>query len=189
MFDFDTIMSKFSEQCYSVCDYNTFNPEEYFSSYHHYEVYNPEKEYTKGKFEGDFGKGVHTYEYCVYTLGNKSDIKTSIDTANGENPEEKKRFIVAKEVVSQEELEGLMKYCNCAYHKAGFLSKISSCPCCVGCLESGPEFAQQHNIDEARRRKEEDESKVDDGESTLNKMNLAIAGFVTFCLGLYVVSF
>ncbi len=49
MSEFTTLMSKFSEQCYSVCDYDKFKPEKYFSSYHHYEVYNPENEYEKGK--------------------------------------------------------------------------------------------------------------------------------------------
>lgn len=66
-----------------------------------------------------------------------------------------KSFVVAKEILSDEELKKLIPYCRCAYHTSHALIKIPNynapCPCCVGCLCSEREYIQQHVIDKTRK--------------------------------------
>ena len=113
---------------------STFKPEEYFSEYHFFEQLDINKEYTKGPFTAKYGNNEEsTYEYGLYTL-------------NGNL-----KYVVAKEVLSQEQLKELAKYCRCSYHTASRFNpfRYFICQCCVGCLHSS--FPQQWVINESRK--------------------------------------
>lgn len=137
---------------YTVCDFDTFKPEEYFLEYHFYEVFDKDKNYVEGTFNADYGKGEHTYEYMNYVIGNYKD-----------NTEQK--FIVAQEVLSTEENAQLKEYCECAFHKGNFIKKLITCKCCVGCLESP--FPQQYAINGSRERFEKGGPSNDNSSCTL----------------------
>jgi len=128
LFRFHSITSSF-------CEFDSFDPKERFSGYHFYEIYDPNKEYDMNKFEFDFGKGIHTYEY---------ELRKIYD----ENSNNIKQFVVANEILSKEEQTELAKYCCCSHCEANFFKKRFTCACCVGCLKSY--FPQQHVINKTR---------------------------------------
>ncbi len=120
-------------------DFSKFDETEYFSDYHYFEKYDEAKQYTSENFETDFGKGLHTYLYKYYIIHNQNDV-------------DKKEFIVANEVLSDEERMELIKHCNCQVHQANSINRRVMCACCYGCLAAGGSFDRQHMIDSARER-------------------------------------
>lgn len=141
----DIKVNDFSTTTFSSCDYGTFNPTNYFSDYHHFEEYNPNVEYDYLPFEIDYGKGKHTYKNEMYILADKNNINKEYD---------KKTFVIVKEILSNEELEELKKYCNCFYHKSDATERKNICACCYGCILAGNNYAHQDVIDEARKRRD-----------------------------------
>lgn len=124
--------------CYTSHDLSIFDPKEYFKEYPFYEEYNKDKIYDKEEFSKDFGFGEHTYEYSYYVISDSVDH------------DQTKTYIVAKEILSEDEQRELAKYCECRYHELKWynISKYFTCRCCVGCLDSP--FPQQYTINKAR---------------------------------------
>lgn len=123
---------------HSISD--NFNPDVEFKDYPHWEEYDPNKEYTNNIFKHDFGKyGEKKYVYWLETFGHGQNVK---------------EFIVAKEILSKEDEKELGKYCQCKYCKGNKWTRLFTCPCCVGCINSS--FPQQYYINKAREIKEQD---------------------------------
>lgn len=124
----------------------------------HYEKYNPKKHYEKKEYKEDYGHGERTYLHVLYEFG---DTK-------------RKRYVVAEEQISEEELSTLEKYCLCSRCEfdewikkmnflfwfilyliswiPGFLYTFVGCRCCIGCLKCGPEYAQKYYVNKAREK-------------------------------------
>lgn len=114
-------MTIFSLQVYTYADPKNFNPEEYFKDYHYFEVYDENKYYPQENFLAKYKNDEeHTYQYCLYRLSNG------------------KQYVVAKEILSDEEKKELIKYCRCAVHSAPWYNilKRIMCSCCVGCIQT-----------------------------------------------------
>jgi hypothetical protein len=142
-------MSKPLSQRITWTNLNIFDPKVYFAAYHFWEPYDPKKDYSTDEFTTNFGKGIHTYEYSLYKL---HDIQNSEDKSV--------EFIVAEEILSDNEKKQLESYCQCQYHTSYWFNpaKYFICKCCVGCVAS--EFPQQYVIN-ASRQKMKDRPKSD----------------------------
>lgn len=127
---------------YSKEDFKIFDPKDFFKNYPYWEEYNPDKEYNKEKFKYNYGKyGKKEYDYFLYEI---EDWVT----------DEKKEYVVSKEILSEKDQKDLSNYCQCAKCKSTGWEKLLSnfvCPCCVGCIKASP---SQWNINEARLAKE-----------------------------------
>ena len=124
---------------YSVVDANTFDEKDTFKEYHHYEEYDPGKLYQDTVHEHDYGHGIHKYIYESYTIGLKKDGEVT----------EKRKYIIAVEQLSEDEIKQLSEYCQCQICIAKWydISSYFRCRCCYGCLKSNP---QQYQINRAR---------------------------------------
>lgn len=125
----------FSSHMYTYT--TNFIPEEYFDEYHFSEPFDVNKTYEKNIFVKKYGdRDESTYEYCLYTVN------------NDQNQEHK--YVVSREVLSEEQQRELAKYCQCLYHSYSWYNpfKYFTCRCCVGCLDSP--FPQQYIINKAR---------------------------------------
>lgn len=202
----------FKKKMFTSCDYDTFDPEKFFAQYHYYEVYDSTKQYNDEPFQMDYGKGMHTYHYTLMEIRdlNRSlsdEVKTvtirpiseegvvSEETIKIEVPyydsSNDKKFVIAKEILSDEELEELKKYCNCLYHQSNFYDKRNICGCCVGCLYAGSHYSLQNVIDEARQRKNDGVAPHADESifsfKYLTDMTNLIVGAVIICVGIFIV--
>jgi hypothetical protein len=100
---------------------------DYYKEYHDYcEQYDEKKEYEYGVFTKDFGKGERSYQYELNII------------MNAKTHEEIMSFVVATEILTDEELKKLIPYCRCKFHTSKwyqlpwcFNGPIKSC-----CLES-----------------------------------------------------
>lgn len=116
---------------------DTFN-ENLFEEFDHYEVYDSNKIYTNEPFQYKYDDKERTYEYIKYII----DVN---DT--------KLYYIVASEILTEEELVLLRPYCQCSvcltpwYNLFHYI--FGHCRCCIGCLKSS--FPQQHQIKKARQ--------------------------------------
>lgn len=133
---FDGILtSDFSSSCYSSCD-----PD--FESYDYYEVYDEKKKYPKEKFTANYGKGEKTYLFTKWTTGNQD---TSIS----------KSYVLANEMITEEELVQLQKYCQCTRCTASYwnIFRFCICPCCIGCFYSQDvnDIPRQYLLKETRQ--------------------------------------
>lgn len=117
---------------------DSFNEKDTFKEYHYYEEYDPNKLYHNMLFDYDYGHGIHTYRYELYTIGL-------------EKYKEKKKYIIVTEQLSEEEINILKPYCRCKYCTAGWcdLSIYFKCEHCIGCLKS--KMPRQYQIDKARK--------------------------------------
>jgi hypothetical protein len=106
------------------------------SSYHFFEKYDSQKPYGKDEFHHDFGHGTRRYTYSMITFG------------SGE------KYVMVKEMLTQDEKDDLLHYCQCKSHYKQLL--LGKCPCCKGeeymCL--GTHEPSQINIDIAKRNKQ-----------------------------------
>lgn len=145
-------------------------------TYDHYEEYDSEKEYEYNNYKHDYGFGEKNYENILLS-GNYYEEKELID---------QKKFVVAKEIYSEEELKQLEKYCDCvtckaekiythmqlydhiihyiicsliiifeffginAFFLSNYLYYNRVCPCCCGCIKSGPGYASISQVKKAR---------------------------------------
>lgn len=110
--------------------------------YHHAELYDPNKSYESEKFLRDFGpskngieRGERQYQWGIMVTDKSKNLGV----------------VFAQEVLSPEDMRLLEPFCDCARHKAFFLTKPLHCSCCSGCLDSffpPPQF----RIDRARER-------------------------------------
>lgn len=142
-----SIQDKFS----SVVYYGNYKIEKsLYDFYPFYEVYNPDKFYSKEKFEANFDSsiGIATYQY----------ILLSSNTLN---------IVVAQEIIDDEseDFKDLQKYCDCKrcqIYKLNCCQKITSvnfwlsfvscsyCGACNGCLYSGSSFLSHWRIKNAK---------------------------------------
>ena len=93
-------------------DFSKFDPVKHFEDYHYYEVYDDSKDYTSDRFANDYGHGQHVYEYYLHIFENRKGFS------------KKKKFIVAYEVLTENEEKELRKYCDCEYHKKSIFARV-----------------------------------------------------------------
>jgi hypothetical protein len=105
-------------------------------AYHHAEMFDPKKNYETGVFVRDFGQGQHRYFWGV----------SIVDQSNALG------VVFAQEELTPEEERRLAPFCDCAKHKASWLTRRFYCGCCVGCLESSTFGVPQFRIDRARAK-------------------------------------
>lgn len=135
----------FSSHTYTSV-YN-FRPNEYFSEFHFFELFDANKKYDKDKFKKKYGNhDESTYEYCLYKI-------------NVRETNEDLKYVVANEVLSEEQRKELAKYCQCEYHTTSWFNpfKYITCQCCVGCLDSP--FPRQYIIDKSRKYRDKIQNK------------------------------
>lgn len=128
--------SGFSSYLYCNVDLSTFKPEDYFSEYHYFEPFDENKTYEKKQFFTKYGDNYESnYIYILYNFN------------------ETLKYVAAKEILSEEQIKDLAKFCQCLYHKMSWYNpkRLFVCQCCVGCLNSP--FPQQSIINEARKYK------------------------------------
>jgi hypothetical protein len=137
---------QFSEQRFPHVNFKEFNPNVFSEEYHYWEKFDDKKEYKKGDFFHDYGKGLMQYTYILYRI---------VDRVN---PVIKANYVVAKTVLTEKEANELAPFCPCAY------CSIPWYFCCckmflfggsTGCIAGGHYFALQRHIDEAKRRLKE----------------------------------
>lgn len=127
----------FSSTIISFYDPETFSPEKEFEVYEgRYEIYNPEKVYEKKEFTREDGR---IYENVLWSFGHPDSGK-------------KLGYVVVKEIISEEELQTLKPHCQCIKHQMYWYhwQKSTICPCCVGCLDAGCQYADPWVIKKTR---------------------------------------
>lgn len=145
----NTLLNKFGSVSMTMLSKNE-NVNDYLSEYHHYEEYDPEKEYSKKPYEHDYGAigvGSYTYVDSAYMLSKERE------RVGNDLPEtEDLVYVVAQEKLPEEERKELAEFCQCAYHQKYWFNpyKYMICPCCVGCLETEDHYGQ-HVINETRK--------------------------------------
>lgn len=122
------------------------DPKELFSGYDWWEEYDETKTYEKEKYTHDHGHGSLVYQNTLIDVGILA--------------EEVRYFVVAQEIVSDEEMKELVPFCPCDICSMWWFDprQFIVCPCCVGCIKTGRSFRNNSNIKEARLRR----SKVND---------------------------
>jgi len=129
MADSPSPISKFDTLVGSYSDDPNFDPKKHFSEYHHFEEYDKTKEYQRGQFVATYRDNTpRTYKHILYNINFTKD-----------GQKYKKDYVVAEEVLSDDELKKLQKYCRCERCKLpwySFIRKSFACPCCIGCLKS-----------------------------------------------------
>lgn len=137
----------------NCCMYSWYNVEEnkdvpfdattYFSYAHHAETWDKDKHY-ENEITMDFGKGLHSYKQHYEIIG--------IDD-HGSNTEQ--IFVVAEEVLSDEDRIALSPWCQCRRCQIKWYTPWKAwglCRCCIGCLNQDWNMAQSI-IDRARQYK------------------------------------
>jgi len=94
-------------------------PTSFFQDYDYFEIFSPDRTYETNEYIHDYGKGTRRYINELKTFGREGIESVS--------------YVVAREVISDDELNELIPYCQCIYHQN---PTISVCACCVGCLEA-----------------------------------------------------
>lgn len=130
-------------------DISTFYYKFYFSSFHYFEVFVPNKKYTTLVFEMDYGKGIHNYKFVLY----------NINLVKGNVILKMEKYIVALELLTLDEIKELEPYCNCIWHQGNFISRLWIDKDEAGCLMSNIVNPSQCRIDWARECKESEEIK------------------------------
>lgn len=97
---------------------NTSDLNDYLSTFHHHEKHDPKKIYTTGSFMSNYNDGMKKYEYQHHSI-------------NGE------KYVSVIEIVNNEELIVLARYCRCRYCKISFCNpfKWLMHPQWKGCLK------------------------------------------------------
>jgi len=119
----------------------TFDPKEYFSCFHYFELYQPNKEYVTTKFQADYGKGTRTYEFvlCKMTLINDNG---TFKIAN---------YVCAQEILTKEEKKMLEPFCTCDWHIGNFFTRLFIDKDSIGCIGSENGNISQYRINMARK--------------------------------------
>lgn len=122
----------------------TFDPKEYLSSFHYFELYQPNKQYITTHFQTDYGKGLRTYEFilCIVKLINDNDTYKMIS------------YVYAQEILTKEDKIKLEPYCNCDWHTGNFISRLFIDKNSVGCIDSQFGSIPQYRINVARKNME-----------------------------------
>lgn len=123
-----------------IYDYISSSPKNFFKHYHYFEPFDKNKTYTSELFNKDYGSGFHTYQYILYDLTNA-------------NTGEIKSFIVANEILPEEERKKLSLFCNCNYCDSMLLRCFMD-PSSNGCLCIPFGVSKQEVINDARDAKE-----------------------------------
>lgn len=134
-----SLKENFSERWMTFYDPDNFDPVRAFQIYNgRYEMYNLEKDYAKEPFVGVDGRTYQNVLHCLHPA-------KSMD-----GPE--MRYVVQHEIISEEELKRLQPHCQCPIHRMSWWqpAKYLTCPCCVGCLDCGIDFASPSVIKKTR---------------------------------------
>lgn len=117
---------------YTFANLTTFNSAEYFEEYDWFERVPLDdggrsefySKYQNGQY--DFGQGFKTYEFSKYVVCDTEKVEPNIV------------FLVANEVLSEEELDRLVQHCQCRACTHSILKtwQLPPCACCVGCLRT-----------------------------------------------------
>ena len=160
-------------------DLDTFEPKNFFKDYHTFENYSPSNSYRKDLFTEDFGKGKLQYRNVKHTIYHvpkevkeedkikdekdfKKVFEELIKIKDDKNKRRKMQFVVAKEILTKEEREKLIPYCQCQRCIRWSINpvKYMICGCCVGCLNVEDEFyTRQYIINSSRDYKNSYNSK------------------------------
>lgn len=107
------------------------------SEFHYFEKFDENKTYLDTEFFHSYGKGYRRYMYEKYSMNRGKDV-----------------YIVAQEILTKEDVDALLPYCQCRYHTMSFLNpaKYFTCPCCVGCISG---FNPPQSIIDKTRQKYE----------------------------------
>ncbi len=137
----DSAMSKFSS-CRSLEYYDgDFDPNKYFEEHHHFEEYVATNEYQKDNFVATYRDNTpRTYLNTLYKIVFKKDSLPC-----------NKKYVVAIEVVSPDDLNKMKKFCQCSRCKLpwySIITRFSMCSCCYGCLKSS--MYQQFVVNDTR---------------------------------------
>lgn len=104
---------------------------DYVNGFDHREIYDIHKKYETNEYFNDYGRGVKKYINIAYSVPKYGVM------------------ILAKEIISDNELELLKKYCQCGYHKKYWFQKYFECAYCHGCLHS---FNPSQNVIKETRK-------------------------------------
>lgn len=141
------------ESDFKRCDYDyiediaSFDPDKYFEDYDHFESYVQDShlQYFNEPFEANYnGQEKRTYRHVLYKIGsNQGTLK----------------FVVAEEILSDEERKKLGRYCRCEVCKMSFLkpAKYFTCAHCFGCIKADGE--NQYVIKATRKYMQEKKKK------------------------------
>lgn len=121
----------------------SYNVEDYFMEYDHWEEYCENKSYSKRPYKAVYNQTMK--DYCNYLC-----------VLNTEN-EGEKFYVVAKRV--RGELEILENYCTCLTCSAAWFNPLKYiwCPQCTRCIKAGHGFVDQNYINKAKVLKESKE--------------------------------
>ena len=141
------INQKFAFEHSTTQNDSTFDPKEYFSSFHYYEAYQPNKQYILTHYHTNHGKGLRIYEnvLCKVKLTNDNGTYKVIN------------YVYAQEILGIDEKKQLEPYCNCDWHTGNFITRLFIDKNSVGCL--GSDFycsIPQYRINLARKGMELD---------------------------------
>lgn len=141
-----TLLNKFGSVSHTLLRQGE-SVDDRLSEYHHYEEYDPEKEYSKEPYEHNYGHGLHTYKDIAYMFSKEHE------RVGNDLPESDKLvYVVAQEKLSDKERKELAEFCQCAYHQKYWFNpyRYMICPCCVGCLGT-EDHHSQYVINETRK--------------------------------------
>lgn len=114
-------MSCFKIHKYHVINNDDFTERIFFEDLHHYEIFNELMYYDKETFVMDYGKGIITYQFELWTIWFNS----------GNN---NMQYVVAKERLNDKEKSQLGKYCSCDYCSANIFNRWFKSPYYCGCI-------------------------------------------------------
>jgi hypothetical protein len=113
------------------CDLSKFNPDSVIYA-HYYEPFNSNKEYESEIFSCDFGHGTRNYRYYKLIVYDSSDAKL-----------EKQVFMIARQVLSDQEIKKLLPYCQCSAHTRSYFNPRRYCGHSdLNCIKSDFETSQ-----------------------------------------------
>jgi hypothetical protein len=72
----------------------------------------------------DFGQGLKKYELIIYNVHDKNDRN------------QQKWFLIANEILKQEEIDILLPFCRCRKCTAMWGIRWTYCACCTGCINN-----------------------------------------------------
>ena len=137
---------------------DTFDPRVHFKNYHYFEQYDKTKSYNTDPFQMDYGHGLKTYRFLLYDLLNPDLVWICCNPDPNNN-----LFVVANEILSEQERKQLEPYCTCPYHENDtfYYNYNLVCRCWYKCLTicecgshifNGLPIHNQKIIDEARNK-------------------------------------
>ncbi len=145
---------EFPEVLYRTKDLKKFIPDMYFNQFDYVEQYDEKKKYELGTFSARYRGGIlKRYRNVLYVIHGGYDYVSTPEEPHvktGKSRGELK-FVVAREVLSVEEIERMKPYCQCNYHKQRRwfdFGWLFTSPIYSGCLQT--EFYTQETINRTR---------------------------------------